>query len=58
VEAGVHGEHPSLEDLDEGDLKFHTDFRSVYSTLLENWLGVPSQEVLLGQFDTLPVLKA
>ncbi len=47
-----------LEDLDEGDLKFYTDFRSVYATLLESWLHVPSQEILLGQYDTLPLLKA
>ncbi len=58
VATGVHGAHPSLEDLDEGDLKHHTDFRSVYSTILENWLHVPSQEILLGQYDTLPLLKA
>ncbi len=58
VATGVHGAHPSLEDLDEGDLKHHTDFRSVYATLLENWLHVPSQEILLGQYDTLPLLKA
>ena len=42
----------------KGISKFHTDFRSVYATILENWLHVPSQEILLGQFDTLPLLKA
>jgi hypothetical protein len=36
---GVYGEHPSLTDLDNGDLKFATDFRSVYATVLERWLG-------------------
>jgi uncharacterized protein (DUF1501 family) len=47
---GIHGEHPSLTDLDEGDLKFHTDFRSVYATLLEKWLGIAAQPVLGAQF--------
>ena len=39
VKAGLHGAHPSLTDLDQGDLKHHTDFRSIYTTLLEDWLG-------------------
>jgi uncharacterized protein (DUF1501 family) len=52
--AGLIGKHPSLTDLDqEGDLKFHTDFRSVYATLLENWLEIPSREILGGQFAKL-----
>ncbi|NIP93482.1 MAG: DUF1501 domain-containing protein, partial [Akkermansiaceae bacterium] len=52
--AGLIGEHPSLTDLDqEGDLKFHTDFRSVYATLLENWLGLPSEPALGTRFQTL-----
>ena len=37
------GDHPSLEDLDDGDLKFHTDFRCIYAAILEQWLGVPSE---------------
>jgi uncharacterized protein (DUF1501 family) len=47
---GIFGEHPSLTDLDDGDLKFHTDFRSVYATLLDRWLNIPSQPVLGGAF--------
>lgn len=50
---GVIGKHPSLTDLGEGDLKFHTDFRSVYATLLRNWLQVPAEHVLPGEFATL-----
>jgi uncharacterized protein (DUF1501 family) len=52
--AGLIGKHPSLTDLDEeGDMKFHTDFRSVYATLLENWLEIPSGKVLGGKFEKL-----
>lgn len=47
---GVIGTHPSLTDLDDGDLKFHTDFRSVYATLLDRWLNIPSEPVLGGAF--------
>jgi uncharacterized protein (DUF1501 family) len=38
VRAGLIGNHPRLDDLINGDLKFHTDFRSVYATILEKWL--------------------
>jgi uncharacterized protein (DUF1501 family) len=47
---GFYGAHPALNDLDEGDLKFHTDFRSVYATLLEKWLGFASEPVLGSKF--------
>ncbi|MBM3970983.1 MAG: DUF1501 domain-containing protein [Planctomycetes bacterium] len=47
---GIVGAHPSLTDLDDGDLKFHTDFRSVYATLLDHWLSIPSAPVLGGAF--------
>ena len=56
VKPGPIGKHPSLADLDEGDLKHHTDFRSVYATVLEDWLKCPSREVLGGQFERLPLL--
>ena len=51
--AGVIGQHPSLTDLDDGDLKFHTDFRSVYATLLDRWLGIASEPVLGSAFKTV-----
>ena len=57
VKGGVIGKHPSLNDLDEGDLKFHTDFRRVYATLLDDWLQADSQRVLGERFAHLDVLK-
>jgi uncharacterized protein (DUF1501 family) len=58
VQPGVIGNQPSLTDLDgEGDLKFHTDFRRLYATLLEQWLGCSSQGVLGQTFEGLGVLK-
>lgn len=57
VRAGLVGEHPSLIDLDNGDLKFHTDFRQVYATLLEGWLGWSSTSVLGGEFKTIDMLQ-
>jgi uncharacterized protein (DUF1501 family) len=58
LKGGVVGEHPSLKDLDSGDLKHHTDFRQVYATLLDCWLGCDSQAVLGGKFSHLPALEA
>jgi uncharacterized protein (DUF1501 family) len=58
VKAGLIGDHPSLTDLEDGDLKFHTDFRQVYATVLESWLGWPSQSVLGGSFEPIEALKA
>ena len=51
IKGGLHGEHPSLTDLDDGDLKFHTDFRSVYATVLDRWLAVDADAVLGARFD-------
>lgn len=49
------GSHPSLKDLDQGDLKFNTDFRSVYSTVLEDWLKVASEPILGRKFSKIAV---
>jgi uncharacterized protein (DUF1501 family) len=44
------GQPPSLESLDDGDLKHQVDFRSVYAGVLEGWLGTASPMVLGGEF--------
>lgn len=43
---GLHGTHPSLTDLTDGDLKYKIDFRSVYAAILDKWLEIPSAEVI------------
>jgi uncharacterized protein (DUF1501 family) len=57
VRGGVVGKHPSLADLDADDLKFHTDFRAVYATLLDGWLGCDSRAVLGAQWDDVKELE-
>jgi uncharacterized protein (DUF1501 family) len=42
------GDQPSLTDLDDGDLKFHTDFRDVYASILTDVLGADPGPVLNG----------
>lgn len=56
VKGGVYGTHPDLNALNMGNLAFTTDFRSVYATVLEKWLGRPSAPILSGSFQTLSAL--
>jgi uncharacterized protein (DUF1501 family) len=58
VKGGVYGDHPSLraKDLDQGDLKFHTDFRSVYASILNGWLKADTAKILGASFKTLPIV--
>ena len=59
VASGLIGAQPSLSDLDgEGDLKFHTDFRRLYASLLDGWLGCPSEKVLGQRFEPLGIVKS
>ena len=58
VKGGFYGEPPSLTNLDNGNLKFTTDFRSVYATLLERWLKSPADDVLGARFPQLNFLPA
>jgi len=54
VKGGYYGEQPSLTDLDDGNLKFSTDFRSVYSTVVSKVIGIDPKSVLNGK--TFPEL--
>ena len=57
IAGGLYGERPRLNDLDKNNLKFTTDFRQVYASVLEDWLGAPSEIVLGGRFEHLQLLK-
>ena len=56
LQAGIVGGHPSLTDLDDGDLKVAIDFRQVYSTVLTKWLGIASN-VIGTQSDCLSLFR-
>jgi uncharacterized protein (DUF1501 family) len=58
VKAGLAGKYPSLADLVQDNLKYSTDFRSVYAAVLDQWLGVPSKDVLGKQFDPIEIFKS
>src|SRR5262249_32072561 len=56
VQAGVHGPYPNLQDLDDGDPRYAIDFRRIYATVLDQWVGCSSAKVLGGKFSHVPVL--
>lgn len=60
LNAGVHGVHPSLVDLDSGDLKYNVDFRSCYAGVLQHWLDTDpalAGRILGGKFEALPLVR-
>ena len=59
VAGGMHGVYPSLKepDLLDGDLHFQVDFRSVYATIAEQWLGLDAQPIVGGNFEQLDLLR-
>jgi uncharacterized protein (DUF1501 family) len=59
VKGGLVGTTPSLLDLDpkHGDLKTVIDFRQIYATVLEDWLGLPAEAALGGDFKGLSLVR-
>lgn len=55
VKGGIYSEFPSMkpEDLEEGDLKYNIDFRGVYGTVAEKWLGLDATSIVSGNFEQL-----
>ncbi|MER3465460.1 MAG: twin-arginine translocation pathway signal, partial [Chitinophagaceae bacterium] len=50
---GILNAMPDLTDLDEGDLKYKVDFKNVYATVLNKWLGADDQKILNKKYDYL-----
>jgi len=55
VKGGMYSQYPSLKegDLLEGDLHFNIDYRGVYGTMVEKWLGLDPVPVVGGNFEQL-----
>ena len=60
VNGGLYGEFPSLAPKDqvEGDMKFNNDFRSTYSTILDDWLDLDAPEIVNGNFEKMDFLRS
>ena len=60
VKGGMYGEYPSLEFEHqlEGDLHFNNDFRSTYTTILEQWLHLEAAPIVNGRFEAFDMIAA
>ncbi len=56
VKGGLYGRHPSFDTMDNGDVTFTTDFRNVYTTVVERWLGRSSTGIIAGSFPAMTML--
>lgn len=55
VAGGQYSEYPSMkaQDLEQGDVVPNHDFRGVYSTILEDWMGLDAKPIVEGSFEKL-----
>ena len=55
VKGGMYGAYPSLkpEDLTQGDLEPNYDFRGLYSTIVDKWMGLDAVPIVGGQFEQM-----
>lgn len=56
VKGGIYGQNPTFDDLQDGDLRWKIDFRQVYATALDDWMGSNSKVVLGESFPSLGLL--
>ncbi len=59
IKGGQYGEFPSMkpEHLEQGDVVPNVDFRSVYSTMVEDWFGLDANPIVNGNFEKLAYMK-
>jgi len=59
VKGGQYSEFPSMknEDLEQGDVVPNHDFRGLYSTILEDWMGLDARPLVGGTFEKLAYLQ-
>jgi uncharacterized protein (DUF1501 family) len=56
IKGGVHGVPPDLQNLTDGDIRQKIDFRQVYSTILDGWLGTSPEKVLGKNYERVPFI--
>ncbi len=56
VKGGLHGSMPSLKDLERGDLRFTTDFRTLYAPIIAQWFGMQAAPIIGEVAEPLAVL--
>ncbi len=56
VSGGLYSEYPSIDPADwlnAEDMRHTIDFRSIYATILEQWIGVESQDIVRGKYEQI-----
>ena len=59
VKGGIYGEYPSLEPGQQeegGNLRYNMDFRSIYTTIVEDWFKMDAQPIVGGNFEKINFL--
>lgn len=56
VKGGLYGSMPSLNDLQEGDLKYRIDYRSLYATVMRLWWGIPETTIVGPEYQAINCL--
>ena len=59
VNGGLYGQYPSLHEAEQlnGDLRPNNDFRSTYSAILDNWMGLDPDPIVNGQFEQFDLFR-
>lgn len=56
MKKGIVNSSPDLENLDEGDLKYTVDFRSIYKDVLENWLEADAGKIISAEVNPFKII--
>jgi uncharacterized protein (DUF1501 family) len=59
VNGGIYSEFPSMaeKDLEQGDVVPNYDFRGLYTTIAEDWMGLDGKTIVDGGFEKLPIFS-
>lgn len=55
IKGGFYGSNPDLTNLDRGDVKWQTDFRQVYASVIDRWMGGDSASIFGRKFDHVDI---
>ncbi|MCH7734809.1 MAG: DUF1501 domain-containing protein [Chloroflexi bacterium] len=61
VTGGLYSEYPSIDPADwlnDEDMKHTIDFRSIYATILEQWIGIESTDIVRGKYEQISPFTA
>lgn len=56
AQPGIFNQPADLTDLDNFDLKYQVDFRSIYAAIIDDWLGASSSSILTEEVDRLKLV--